>query len=92
MKPLAARGKVAALIDSCETGPQNWTDKFPEEFKRRRDYDIAPYMPAMATGRVVGSTEIAQRFLWDVHKTQAELMNEYYYGVRVRRTPSTIER
>ncbi len=80
MKPLAAKGKVAALIDSYETGLQNWTDKFPEEFKKRRGYDLAPYMPAMAVGRVVGSTDISQRFLWDVRKTQAELMNEYYYG------------
>src|SRR6185295_222814 len=24
--------------------------------------------------------DMSQRFLWDVHKTQAELMNEYYYG------------
>ncbi len=80
MKPLTARGKAAALIDSYETGQQNWTDKFPDEFKKRRGYDPAPYMPVMATGRVVGSVDISQRFLWDVRKTQAELMNENYYG------------
>ena len=80
MKPLAARGKVAALIDSYETGPQNWTDRFPQEFKKRRGYDLTAYMAAMAAGRVVGSVELSQRFLWDVRKTQAELMNENYYG------------
>ena len=36
-------------------------------------------MPAMAAGRVVGSVDQSQRFLWDVRKTQAELMDEYYY-------------
>jgi hypothetical protein len=80
MKTGAGKHKVAALIDSYETGLQNWTDKFPEEFKKRRGYDITPYMPVMAVGRVVGSTDISQRFLWDVRKTQGELMNEYYYG------------
>jgi hypothetical protein len=80
MKPLAAKGKVAALIDSYETGLQNWTDNFPEEFRKRRGYDITPYMPAMMLGRIVGSADISQRFLWDVRKTQAELMNENYYA------------
>lgn len=78
LKLVGAKG--GALIDSYETGPQTWTDKFPEEFKKRRGYDIAPYMPVMATGRVVGNWEISQRFLWDVRKTQAELMNEYYFA------------
>ncbi len=80
MQPAAAKHKVAALIDSYETGLQNWTDKFPEEFKKRRGYDIGPYMPAMMLGRIVGSADISQRFLWDVRKTQGELMNENYYG------------
>ena len=80
MKPLASRGKMAALIDSYETGLQNWTDHFPEEFKKRRGYDMLPYMPLMAMGRVVGSVDQSHRFLWDVRKTQGELMDEYYYG------------
>ena len=77
--PLAAKGMAGATIDSYETGLQNWTARFPEEFQRRRGYDLKPYMPAMF-GRVVGSPEISDRFLWDVRKTHAELMQEYYYG------------
>ena len=77
--PLAAKGLAGATIDSYETGLQNWTAKFPEEFLKRRGYDLKPYMPAML-GRVVGSPEISDRFLWDIRKTQAELMEEYYYG------------
>jgi hypothetical protein len=77
--PLAAKGMAGATIDSYETGLQNWTAKFPEEFLKRRGYDLKPYMPAMF-GRVVGSPEISDRFLWDIRKTQAELMQENYYG------------
>ncbi len=77
--PLAAKGMAGATIDSYETGLQNWTAKFPEEFLKRRGYDLKPYMPAMF-GRVVGSPEVSDRFLWDIRKTQAELMQENYYG------------
>jgi hypothetical protein len=79
IEPLAAKGLAGATIDSYETGLQNWTAKFPEEFRARRGYDLKPYLPAMF-GRVVGSPEISDRFLWDIRKTQAELMQENYYG------------
>ncbi|MCS7315449.1 MAG: glycosyl hydrolase [Bryobacterales bacterium] len=79
LKPLAARGLVGALIDSYEAGFQNWTPGFPEEFRRRCGYDLRRYLPAM-TGRVVGSLEISERFLWDVRRTQADMMAENSYG------------
>ncbi len=79
IRPLAANGQAGAVIDSYETGLQNWTAQFPKEFLTRRGYDLRKYMPAM-TGRVVGSPEISDRFLWDVRKTQADLMAENYYG------------
>ncbi|HXG33954.1 MAG TPA: glycosyl hydrolase [Bryobacteraceae bacterium] len=79
LRPLAERGMAGALIDSYEAGMQNWTRSFPEEFRRRRGYDLWRYMPAM-TGRLVGSREISERFLWDVRKTQAELVSQNYYG------------
>jgi hypothetical protein len=79
MAPLAKKGLAASIIDSYETGVQNWTVKLPEEFRKRRGYDMRQYMPAMF-GRVVGSPEITDRFLWDFRKTTAELMNENYYG------------
>lgn len=79
LQPLAAKGMAGALIDSYEGGMQNWTAGFPEEFRKRRGYDLRRYLPAM-TGRVVGSREISERFLWDVRKTQAELVRDNYYG------------
>jgi len=77
--PLGAKGMAGSIIDSYEVGLQNWSPQFPQEFLKRRGYDLINYMPAML-GRVVASPEISDRFLWDVRKTQAELMNENYFG------------
>jgi hypothetical protein len=77
--PLAAQGLAGALIDSYETGMQNWTREFPLEFAKRRGYELHKYLPAM-TGRVVDSTEVSERFLWDIRRTCADLMGDYYYG------------
>jgi hypothetical protein len=77
--PLAAQGLAGGLIDSYETGMQNWTRQFPQEFAKRRGYDLVKYLPAM-TGRVVESPEVSERFLWDVRRTCADLMGGNYYG------------
>jgi hypothetical protein len=79
LKPLAAKGRAGMLIDSYETGLQNWTAGYEGEFKKRAGYDLHAWLPAM-TGRVVGSLAQTERFLWDVRKTQADLMAENYYG------------
>ncbi len=62
-------------IDSWEMGAQNWTGKFREEFKKRRGYDMLPFLPVYS-GRIVGSTEISERFLWDLRRTSQELIIE----------------
>ena len=62
-------------IDSWEMGSQNWTAGFREAFQERRGYDPLPYLPAM-TGRIVGSREISERFLWDLRLTAQELVIE----------------
>jgi len=76
--PLARKGLVGALIDSYEVGMQNWTPAFPADFQKRRGYDLRQYMPAM-TGRVVGSAETTERFLWDLRRAQADLISDNYY-------------
>ena len=70
-----AAGWTMLHIDSWEMGAQNWTAAFREEFLRRRGYDLLPYLPAV-TGRVVGGSEIAERFLWDLRQTANELVLE----------------
>jgi hypothetical protein len=62
-------------IDSWEMGAQNWSDHFREEFIKRRHYDPLPYLPAYA-GKIVGSRETSERFLWDVRQTSMELVLE----------------
>jgi hypothetical protein len=77
--PLAAKGLAGGLIDSYETGMQNWTREFPQQFAKLRGYDLRKYLPAM-TGRVVESREVSERFLWDIRRTCADLMADCYYG------------
>ncbi|MGO8697161.1 MAG: glycosyl hydrolase [Limisphaerales bacterium] len=78
-KPLAGKSLVRTHIDSWETGSQNWTPRFREEFRARRGYDLQPFLPAL-TGRIVGSAEISERFLWDVRQTVSDLLLENYAG------------
>lgn len=70
---------VAATIDSYEANLQNWTERFPQDFQAQNGYDLLPYLPAM-TGRIVGSADQSDRFLFDVRRTQANLMANNYYG------------
>ncbi len=77
--PLAGKGLHQILVDSYEVGSQNWTPEFPEEFRKRRGYDPLPFLPAMA-GRIVDSTEVTERFLWDVRRTIADLYADNYWG------------
>lgn len=66
-------------VDSWECGSQNWTANFPAEFKKRRGYDLLPYLPAMA-GVPLESAEISEAFLHDVRQTIAELINDKFYA------------
>ena len=80
LKPgMTNAGLVATHIDSWENGSQNWTAKMREEFQRRRGYELLPFMPVL-TGRVVGSAEISERFLWDVRQTVSEMVIDNYAG------------
>ncbi len=77
--PLVGKTLVATHIDSWETGSQNWTPGFREEFKRLRGYDPLPYVPIYA-GFVVGGSEVADRFLYDVRQTVSDLLLANYAG------------
>jgi hypothetical protein len=70
---------VGVHIDSWENGAQNWTPLMREEFKKRRGYDILPFLPVLS-GRILGSTEITERFLWDLRQTVSEMLIENYAG------------
>ena len=51
----------------------------PEEFKRRRGYDIIPYLPVL-TGRVLGDLQTTERFLYDLRQTVSELVTENFWA------------
>ena len=78
-RPLAGKTLVSTHIDSWETGSQNWTPLFREEFHKRRGYDPLRFLPVL-TGRVVDSVEISERFLWDLRQTVSDLLVENYSG------------
>ena len=78
-RPLIGNGWNIVLIDSYEVGTQNWSPKFREDFMSLRGYDPLPYLPAV-TGRIVGSADVTDRFLWDVRRTVADLYSRNYYG------------
>jgi hypothetical protein len=75
--PWTGKSLVSTHIDSWEMGPQNWSARFPDEFRRLRGYDPLPYLSAL-TGRVVESVEVSERFLWDLRQTVSELIIENY--------------
>ena len=66
-------------IDSYEAGGQEWTRLMPEEFMRRRGYDILPWLPALA-GVTIGSKEATQKMKRDWQETVTDLFAENYYG------------
>lgn len=77
--PLVGKFFNSVLIDSYEVGLQNWTPLMAEQFRRARGYDLARYLPCL-TGRVVGSLDQSERFLWDFRRTHADLYLSEYVG------------
>lgn len=81
------------FVDSMELEGTNWTDDFREEFKRRRGYDVVPWLPftMFKVGRlgdvesyVFGVNKGADfknqvdRVRYDFELTKAELLHERY--------------
>lgn len=77
---MGTRGLQYMVLDSYEAGNMTWTKSFPEEFRKRRGYDILNWLPVL-TGRVVQSVESSEKFLWDFRKTIGELIAESHYDV-----------
>ncbi len=71
------------LMDSWEAGQENWTGDMMAEFARRRGYAMTKYLPVL-TGRIVGSRAQSEAFLWDLRRTQADMLAENHYGVATR--------
>lgn len=65
-------------VDSWECGSQNWGADFGNEFKKRRGYDLMPYLLVMA-GVPVENSAKSEKVLHDVRTTIAELVNDVFY-------------
>jgi len=74
------RGLRAVHIDSYEAGPQNWTETFRDDFRRRRGYDPAPFLPLLSVDRKAITQERGRRFLYDFDRTATELFAERMIG------------
>lgn len=68
-----------AVQDSYETGGQNWTDGMLEDFEKNYGYSALPYLPTLA-GKVIGSQEQSDRFLWDLRRFVADKVAYDYVG------------
>lgn len=66
-------------IDSYEAGGQEWTMLMPEEFQKRRGYDMIPWLPAIA-GITVNDSISTKKFKDDWKETVTDLFAENYYG------------
>ncbi|HEV8504904.1 MAG TPA: glycosyl hydrolase, partial [Chitinophagaceae bacterium] len=75
---MGQKGLQYVVTDSYEAGQETWTPKMREEFKKRRGYDLLPWMPVL-TGAIIKSTEASEQFLWDYRKTIGELLAENHY-------------
>lgn len=81
--PVESRSALKYVIaDSYEMGSQNWTDGYAEKFRLRYGYDPKKYFPVLS-GRIVGSVEESERFLWDLRRAVADdIAYEYVGGLR----------
>jgi len=82
IKRISSSEKTAlkhVVADSYETGAQNWTDNLEIEFQKHYGYNPIPYLPVLF-GRVTGSAELSERFLWDLRRLIADKISMDYVG------------
>ncbi len=76
--PLAGRTLKYLHTDSWEVEVLNWTPTLREEFRRRRGYDLAPFLPVIM-GRIVDSRSVSDRFLNDFRRTIGDLAIDNHF-------------
>ena len=62
-------------VDSWECGSQNWSKNFPEEFKKRRGYDLLPFLPVYAGVPMEGGEQV----LHDIRLTINDLLQDVFF-------------
>jgi len=74
LKALEKTPPYAIFSDSLEVYNSDWTTNFLDEFRKRRGYDLTPYLPALAAD--IGEKTGAIRHDWG--KTLSELADANY--------------
>ncbi len=72
---------------SYEVRGSIWTPQFPEEFRRRRGYDMRKFLPVLA-GAIIANEDVSERFQVDFRRTLSDLFIENFY----RETRQTVGR
>ena len=67
------------IADSYEQGSENWTEGFDGWFKEAYGYDPVPWLPVLS-GRLVGSAQESERFLWDMRRLIADRIATGFVG------------
>jgi hypothetical protein len=79
VRPYLGNTLAYVVTDSWELDGVNWTPRFAQEFRARRNYDLTPYLPVFA-GRIVEDRETSLRFLNDLRKTVGDLVADEHYA------------
>ncbi len=74
VKAFGATPPYAIFSDSLEAYGADWTPSLPEEFRKRRGYDLIPHLPEL----VAGGSPTAEKIRHDYGRTLTELVNENY--------------
>ncbi|MDR0414417.1 MAG: hypothetical protein LBH84_03270 [Prevotellaceae bacterium] len=77
---LSGRVLKGVHVDSREYGSLSWSPDLRKEFKRRRGYDLLPYLP-IVSGLSVESADLSERFLLDFRQTIVDMVADNFYGV-----------
>ncbi len=64
----------AIFSDSLEAYGADWTPSLPEEFRKRRGYDLLPHLPELASGGSPAANQVRH----DYGRTLTELVDENY--------------
>jgi len=74
MQAFGTNPPYAVFCDSLEVNNSDWAPDFLEQFRRRRGYDLKPYLPALVGN--VGEVTGAIRHDWG--QTLTELVDEHF--------------
>lgn len=68
---------TSVFCDSLEVFGADWTPDFLREFRRRRGYDLRPFLPALAEA---GDGEVSAAIRHDYHLTLSDLIVENFFA------------